>query len=50
MREGVTLGRVLLPYKFTLLSNKGSGKQCNQNVLLPYKFTLLSNCQGRRQS
>ena len=36
-------GFVLLPYKFTLLSNlNGTGWNKNK-VLLPYKFTLLSN-------
>ena len=34
---------VLLPYKFTLLSNKYLMVGTHKNVLLPYKFTLLSN-------
>ena len=34
---------VLLPYKFTLLSNKKENTQKKSKVLLPYKFTLLSN-------
>ena len=35
--------RVLLPYKFTLLSNLLSCRRYQATVLLPYKFTLLSN-------
>ena len=35
--------RVLLPYKFTLLSNLLQAGRANAAVLLPYKFTLLSN-------
>ena len=34
---------VLLPYKFTLLSNGDFGRIPGYSVLLPYKFTLLSN-------
>ena len=34
---------VLLPYKFTLLSNKAVFVRAKTYVLLPYKFTLLSN-------
>ena len=34
---------VLLPYKFTLLSNWGPPYTGTTYVLLPYKFTLLSN-------
>ena len=34
---------VLLPYKFTLLSNPLTKLICGIYVLLPYKFTLLSN-------
>ena len=34
---------VLLPYKFTLLSNMYDGYVGTTPVLLPYKFTLLSN-------
>ena len=35
---------VLLPYKFTLLSNLRVREKGVIKVLLPYKFTLLSNC------
>ena len=35
---------VLLPYKFTLLSNYSTMTSDGKIVLLPYKFTLLSNC------
>ena len=34
---------VLLPYKFTLLSNMEFLTDELAEVLLPYKFTLLSN-------
>ena len=34
---------VLLPYKFTLLSNEQCPVLSGVIVLLPYKFTLLSN-------
>ena len=34
---------VLLPYKFTLLSNNEDEAFDGLFVLLPYKFTLLSN-------
>ena len=34
---------VLLPYKFTLLSNVVVAINGKGDVLLPYKFTLLSN-------
>ena len=34
---------VLLPYKFTLLSNGDKADGGMVAVLLPYKFTLLSN-------
>ena len=34
---------VLLPYKFTLLSNTEHPWLAPNVVLLPYKFTLLSN-------
>ncbi len=34
---------VLLPYKFTLLSNYQAVAVYAEKVLLPYKFTLLSN-------
>ena len=34
---------VLLPYKFTLLSNDSCRSDRRRRVLLPYKFTLLSN-------
>ena len=36
-------GLVLLPYKFTLLSNRDAESKKVEEVLLPYKFTLLSN-------
>ena len=36
-------GNVLLPYKFTLLSNNPFDILLTIGVLLPYKFTLLSN-------
>ena len=34
---------VLLPYEFTLLSNRVSDERQDEYVLLPYEFTLLSN-------
>ena len=37
---------VLLPYKFTLLSNNLVFEEFGSSVLLPYKFTLLSNSVG----
>ena len=38
---------VLLPYKFTLLSNGNILYSWLNFVLLPYKFTLLSNAQSK---
>ena len=38
---------VLVPYKFTLLSNKVQTTVEQISVLVPYKFTLLSNCHRR---
>ena len=38
---------VLLPYEFTLLSNKVLTDPETLTVLLPYEFTLLSNSYGR---
>ena len=34
---------VLLPYEFTLLSNRRLWLRMRRHVLLPYEFTLLSN-------
>ena len=34
---------VLVPYKFTLLSNPKQRRKYAPRVLVPYKFTLLSN-------
>ncbi len=34
---------VLVPYKFTLLSNVERASTGTSTVLVPYKFTLLSN-------
>ena len=34
---------VLVPYKITLLSNKGALTLRSADVLVPYKITLLSN-------
>ena len=41
---------VLLPYKFTLLSNDRRSIIFNILVLLPYKFTLLSNIKQINQT
>ena len=40
---GETLGKVLVPYKITLLSNKSFTEHGYLIVLVPYKITLLSN-------
>ena len=37
------IGWVLLPYRFTLFSNKGGAYTIVAEVLLPYRFTLFSN-------
>ena len=42
-RNQTSLSPVLLPYKFTLLSNMKVWITTHIRVLLPYKFTLLSN-------
>ena len=42
-RNQTSLSPVLLPYKFTLLSNYPKWVDTLSRVLLPYKFTLLSN-------
>ena len=34
---------VLLPYRFTLFSNKRGEEMKKEDVLLPYRFTLFSN-------
>ena len=38
---------VLVPYKFTLLSNRGIIYYYTSAVLVPYKFTLLSNLKSQ---
>ena len=45
-RNQTSLSPVLLPYKFTLLSNMKVWITTHIRVLLPYKFTLLSNAVG----
>ena len=40
---GERLGKVLVPYKITLLSNQSSPILASRLVLVPYKITLLSN-------
>ena len=43
MRTLAVKAIVLVPYKFTLLSNGSSTIITDKSVLVPYKFTLLSN-------
>ena len=43
MRTLAVKAIVLVPYKFTLLSNGWSNSETMETVLVPYKFTLLSN-------
>ena len=43
MRTLAVKAIVLVPYKFTLLSNDVSQQSVKGSVLVPYKFTLLSN-------
>ena len=38
-----TLLQVLLPYRFTLFSNRVTVRYIVERVLLPYRFTLFSN-------
>ena len=48
MRTLAVKAIVLVPYKFTLLSNAGTTALVLTTVLVPYKFTLLSNRAGNR--
>ena len=41
---------VLVPSKFTLLSNMNSGLEGQLTVLVPSKFTLLSNLKPQIQT
>ena len=47
MRTLAVKAIVLVPYKFTLLSNKPENIRIELHVLVPYKFTLLSNAKAK---